>query len=194
LNTTVLEQTEHGEVPLDVYQKLANDRILFLSGYISTEMAMDITATLLLKDFENPDQKISLFINSDGGNIRDILMIYDMMNLITAPIETVCIGSTFNEAVILLAAGEPGMRLATKNSFISVGTLGHDWSAHVDVVNLKKIIKMSDEDNKRMMQIFADSTGKPLKQVSEDFQRSVFMNSTKALKYGFIDKIISFNK
>lgn len=194
MNTLVTEETENGDIPIDVYQKLANDRILFICDAISDDVATDIVATLLLKDSEDPDKKITLFINSEGGDIRNALMIYDIMNMIQAPIETVCIGSATDEAAVILAGGSPGMRLATKHAVISVSQLVHDWHMYTNLTDAQKIMEQETSDNKRMMDIFAKSTKKTLKQVMEDFERRVFMNAGQALKYGLIDKVVSFNK
>jgi ATP-dependent Clp protease protease subunit len=194
LNTLVLETTEHGDFPVDVYQKLSNDRILFVTNDINDQIAADITATLLLKDSEDSDKKITLFINSTGGDIRNALMIYDMMQMIDSPIETVCIGAAMDEAAIILAAGTPGMRFATKNSRIAVSQLVHDWITHANLTDAKKILDLSVQDNKRMMEILAKCTGKATKQVMEDFDRRVFMNAGQAAKYGLIDKVVSFSK
>lgn len=194
LNTLVLESTENGDVPLDVYQKLANDRILFICSEISDELATDIVATLLLKDSEDPENKITLFINSDGGDIRNAFMIYDVMSMIQSPIETVCIGSAMDEAAIILAGGTPGLRFATKNSVIAVSQLVHDWYTQSNLTDAKKILDQSMTDNKRMMEIIAKSCKKTVKQVSEDFDRRVFMNANQAVKYGVIDKVISPSK
>lgn len=194
MNTIVFEEAEFGLAPVDVYQKMASNRILFITGVITNELASDITATLLLKDQEDPDKKITLFINSYGGDIRDIFMIYDMMQMISAPIETVCIGEALSEAAILLVAGDPGSRFATKNSVVSVGQLEQLDHGHTDMSNAKKLLDLFTEDNQRMMKIFADACGKSLKQVMSDFDRPVFMNAQKAVKYGLIDKVIKFNK
>lgn len=194
MNTLVIESTEHGDVPLDVYQKLANDRILFICNQITDELATDIVATLLLKDSEDPEKKITLFINSDGGDIRNAFMIYDVMSMIQSPVETVCIGTATDEAAIILAGGTPGSRLATKNSIIAVSQLVHDWYTHSNLTDAKKILDQSMSDNKRMMEIISKSSGKTLKQVMDDFERRVFMNANQALKYGIIDKIVAFNK
>ena len=194
MNTIVIEQTEMGDTPLDVYQKLSNDRILFVTGDIDEKTATDICATLLLKSHENEEKKITLFINSNGGNIRDVFMIYDMMLMIDAPIETVCVGAAADEVAVLLVAGEPGMRLATKNSLISVGQLENKYGMHANMVDAKKYMQMTEEDNKRYLSVIAENSGKTLKQISENFDRRVFMNATKALKYGLIDKIVSFSK
>jgi ATP-dependent Clp protease protease subunit len=193
LNTIVTETTEQGEMPIDVFQKLCNDRILFITGEIDDNMATDITATLLLKDGECED-KITIFLNSQGGDIRNILTIYDVMCMIGSPIETVCIGTAAHGAAIILAAGTPGMRFATKHSIICIEQLINDWMKHSDLTEAKTSLAQSSEDNKRMMNIFAKTTNKPLKQIMADFDRKVFMSSQQAVKYGFIDKVVPYNK
>jgi ATP-dependent Clp protease protease subunit len=181
-------------MPVDVYQKLSNDRILFICDTISDGLATDITATLLLKDAEDSDKKITLFINSQGGDIRNVMMICDMMHLIEAPIETVCIGAATDEACLILASGTPGMRFATKNSVIAASQLVHDWMAQANLTDAKRYLELAMADNKRMMELLAKATGKTVKQVMSDFERRVFMNATQAVKYGLIDKVVSFNK
>lgn len=194
MNTIIYEDTDHGEVPVDVYQKLSDNRILFITGPITDNLASDITATLLLKDQEDPTEQITLFINSSGGDVRNVFMIYDMIQMIDAPVETVCIGEAFGEAAILLAAGASGSRLATKNSIVAIGQLQQHFQDHIDMVNAKKYLDLFMEDNLRMMKIFAEASGKMIKQVMEDFDRMVFMTAPKAFKYGLIDKIVTFNK
>jgi ATP-dependent Clp protease protease subunit len=194
LNTLVTEETEHGDLPVDVYHKLADDRILFLSDIIDDKIATDIIATLLLKDAEDSESKITLFINSEGGDIRNILMIYDMMQIIQAPIETVCIGSAMDESAIILAAGTPGMRFATKNSMISINQLTHDWANFSDLTDAKIALDQGLSDNKKMMDILAKCTKKTLKEVSTDFDRRVFFTCNQAIKYGLIDKMVVPNK
>jgi ATP-dependent Clp protease protease subunit len=194
LNTIVTESTEHGEFPVDVYQKLSNDRILFICDDINDVVASDITATLLLKDSEDSEKKITIFINSQGGDIRNALMICDMMRMIEAPIETVCIGAAMDEAAIILASGTPGQRFATKNSVIAVSQLTQKWVAHADLKDAKKFLDLITGDNKKMMEILAKTTGKTVKQVNEDFDRRVFMNAPQAVKYGLIDRVVTFSK
>lgn len=194
LNTLVLEQTEHGEVPVDVYQKLAGDRILFLTEYLDDTLASDIVATLLLKDHEDSEKKITLFINSHGGDIRNAFMIYDVMTMIHAPIETVCIGAAMDEAIVLLAGGTPGMRLATPHAIISATQLVHSFHMHTDLPGAQALFEQEKLDNQRLMEILAKVTKKTLATVKKDFDRRVFFNAKSALKYGFIDKIVTFNK
>lgn len=194
MNTFVTEETEHGDLPVDVYHKLADDRILFLSDIIDDKIATDIVATLLLKDAEDSESKITLFINSEGGDIRNILMIYDMMQMIQAPIETVCIGSAMDEAAIILAAGTPGMRFATKNSMISVNQLSHDWASYSDLTDAKIALDQGLSDNKKMMDILSKCTKKTSKEVYGHFNRRMFFTANQAIKYGLIDKMVASNK
>lgn len=194
MNTIVTEETDLGEIPIDVYQKLASDRILFITELINDDNASNIIATLLLKDMENPDEKITLFINSQGGDIRNTLMIVDMMNMIEAPIETVCIGAAMDEAAIILSSGSLGMRFATKNSVISASQLVHEWVTRANLTDAKKYLDLANMDNKRMMDVLAKTSGKTIKQVMSDFERRVFMNAAQAVKYGLVDKVITFNK
>lgn len=193
MNTIVTEDTEHGEIPVDIYQKLANDRLLFICNHIDDKLATDIVATLLLKDLESND-KITLFINSESGNIRNVLMIYDMMKIIKSPIETVCIGAAMDESAIILSAGTPGMRFATKNAVIAVSQLVNDSVSFSDLTDAKMNLDLVVSDNKKMMDIIAKTTQKPVKQVMADFDRRVFMNANQAVRYNLIDKVVSFSK
>lgn len=194
MNTLVLEETENGEMPLDVYQKLANDRILFITDYIDDHIATDLIATLLLKDHEDNEKKITLFINSPGGDIRNAFMIYDVMNLIHAPIETVCMGAAMDESALILVGGAKGMRLATKNSIISINQLVNPWHMHTNLTDAKNLMDQFNIDNNRLLDILSKASGKSVKQIKTDFNRRSFFTAQKALKYGFLDKIISFNK
>lgn len=188
-----MEETETGEYPVDVYQKLSEDRILFLCNNLTDNIATDLISTLLLKDNEN-NEKITLFINSMGGDIRNALMIHDMIQMLGSPLETVCIGSAMNEAVILLAAGTPGMRYVTKNSIISVSQIVNEWAAHANLTDAKKILDLTVKDNKRMMSILAECTGKTLKTINSDFERKVYMSPNQAVKYGLVDKVVKISK
>jgi ATP-dependent Clp protease protease subunit len=191
MNTIVLQETEHGDQAIDVYQKLANDRILFITDFITNDLATDICATLLLKDFEDSDKKITLFINCEGGEMRSTFMIYDTMKLISAPVETVCIGAAMDEAAIILAGGTPGLRFATKNATIAVSQLVQNWNTHTNMTDGKNLMDQFIVDNNRFMEILGKASNKNVKQVKIDFDRKVFFSAPQALKYGLIDKVIS---
>lgn len=189
MNTIITETTEHGEMPVDVFTKLANDRILFINDQVDDAIAADISATILLKDSEETE-KITLFLNTEGGDIRSIFMIYDMMKMVESPIETVCLGSALGEAALLLAAGELGMRYATKNSIISIGQLLHDHQILSDLSDAKSLLERKKQDNKEFMEALAKATKKSLNQVMKDYERKKFLTPKQALQYGLIDGII----
>lgn len=194
MNTLVLEQTEHGDVPVDVYAKLSQDRILFLSEDLHDELATDMVATLLLKDSEDPEKKITLFINSHGGDIRNAFMIYDVMSMIQAPVETVCIGAAMDEALILLSGGEPGMRFSTPHAIISATQLLPGLHMHTDLPGAEAVMQQHKLDNDRLMEILSKTSKKKISQVRKDFDRRVFLSAKDALKYGFIDGIVQLTK
>ena len=190
MNTIVTEQTEMGAMPIDIYAKLASDRILFINGHIDDQMATDTTATLLLKDFEEESQKISLFINSDGGDIRSVFMIYDMMQLVRSPIETYCVGMAQDEAVLLLAAGTPGLRFATGNAIISPSMLAHIGGFYSTVGDAKTEMKRFQADNKDFMELLAKHSKNSLTKVMTEFEHKVFYTPKKAQTFGLIDHVI----
>lgn len=191
MNTLVLEETEHGKQAVDVWQKLADSRVLFISDMLTDDVATDITATLLLKDQEDPNSKITLFINTDGGDIRNAFMIYDIMQVIDAPVETVCIGAAMDEAVIILAGGTKGMRYATKNAILSVSQLNNNFMTHTNLIDANGLMEQLNKDNNRLIEILGKCSNKSVKTIKKDFQRKVFMTPTEAIKYQLIDKIIS---
>jgi ATP-dependent Clp protease, protease subunit len=187
MNTLVLEETENGLQPIDVYVKLANDRILFLTNEITDSLTTDIIATLILKDYENSMEKVTLFINSDGGDIRNVFSICDTINMIECPVETICIGSAMNEAALILASGTRGMRSATQNAIISCTQLIADFAFRTNMVDADNLMKQLVIDNKRVMEIYSRTSGKTVKQVKTDFERQKFFDSNQAKKYGLID-------
>lgn len=194
MNTLVFEKTEHGEVPIDVYHKLANDRIFFINGEIDENVASDIAASLLVKDSEDQEKKITLFLNSHGGDIRNCFMILDIMKMISAPIETVCFGGVTDGAALILASGTKGMRFITKNSSVDFCQLSHDSMRYGDLTEAKSRLDRSISDNKRMMEIVSICTSKSIKEVSFKFDRRIFMNASQAINFGFADHLTKSKK
>jgi ATP-dependent Clp protease, protease subunit len=186
--------TEHGEMPIDIFTKLAKDRILFISDYVDNRAAADITATLLLKNNEDSEEKLSLFISSEGGDIRSVFMIYDMMQLMNCPLETVCVGSAMNEVVLLLAAGDAGLRYATANADICCSQLMQEKYYRADLLDAKSITKRIHDDNKRFLTALAAKVGKKLPEVSAALEQKVFMNAKQAKTFGIIDQVIGGKK
>ena len=196
MNTIIIEETEHGDYPIDIYTKLSRDRILFLYDYIDDKLATDIVATLLLKDSEfneggsDEDNKISIFINAEGGDIRNVFMIYDVIKMLQSPIETVCVGSAMDEVTLLLAAGTPGRRFATQNAVVCPSQLMADRSFYANLTDAKGIMERFSRDNKDFMTALAKCSNKPFKQVMEDFERKKFMTAKQAVAYGIIDGVV----
>lgn len=193
MNTFILEEQKN-HIPVDVYQKLSDNRILFIDSYINDKIAVDITAALLLKDAEDPTNKISIFINSYGGDIRSIFMIYDMMKIIRAPIETICMGAAMSEAVLLLAAGTHGLRFATQNAMICPNQLMYTDSQYSDLTDAKITLDQIKLDNKKFIEALSKCTKKPVKTLTNELNRRKFFSPKEALKRGFIDEIIKSKK
>jgi len=190
MNTLVTEVTEHGEIPVDVYQKLANDRILFIYDYLDDKLASELSAIFLLKGEEDPEEPITLLINCEGGDIRAVLMVYDVMQLLSCPIKTICVGSACQEAVILLSSGTKGMRFATENSLITASQLYHQSVSISDMTDTKSFLEQAKKDNDVAMTILAKNTNKTKKEIMTFFERKKYFTSKQAKKFGLIDKIV----
>lgn len=175
---------------MDIYTKLANDRILFVYDYVDDKLATDITATLLLKDCEDPEAKISLFINSEGGDIRSVFMIYDMLQLLNCEVETVCVGAAMHEVVLLLVAGTPGKRYATKNAVICPSQLVQEKYYRANLADAKSVLERIQKDNNNYMSALAKKIDKKVADVKVKFENKNFMSAKQAKTYGIIDEII----
>jgi ATP-dependent Clp protease protease subunit len=143
MNTIVLEKNENvEELRVDVFSRLLQNRIIFIDDLTTDKTAMDIVAVLLCLDkFDNENQgiknKVTIFINSEGGDIRNVFAIYDTMKRMSSPIETFCIGSAMREAALLLSAGTKGHRVITKNSDICLSQINSQYVSHGDLTNTK---------------------------------------------------------
>ena len=190
MNTIITEKNERGEeVAYDVFSKLIESRILFLHDYISDEIATDIVATLIYLDHLSED-KISLYLNCEGGDIESVFTIYDTISMIASEVETVCMGEVMNEAVLLLAAGNKGKRFATKSSFMCIKQLDHKYSAHGDMTKVEIMLEQSKKENARFLEALSECTGKSVKKLTKDMERDLFLDPTHAKKYNLIDEII----
>lgn len=190
LNTSILEKTENGYISYDIFQKLAGDRLLFISEPIDDRIATDIVACLYHLDSEDDSKKISLYINSEDGDIRSVLMIYDVIKMMKSPIETVCVGSAFGEAAVLLSAGTKGMRLATRSALICMNQILFHEFVHSDMHDAKTLLSQVSSDNDRVMKILSKTTGKTLSKVKKDCTKKMYMDAAQAKAYGIIDKVI----
>ena len=184
----IVEQTSRGERSYDIYSRLLEDRIVFLSGEIDDATANTVVAQLIYLEAKDPSKDISLYINSPGGSVSAGLAIYDTMNYVKCDVSTICIGMAASMGAFLLSSGAKGKRLALPNAEImihqpSAGTQGQITDMAIHLRRLETI-------KKRMNSILAANTGKPVEAVTADTERDNFMTAQEALEYGLIDKVI----
>ena len=184
----VIEQTSKGERSYDIYSRLLNDRIVFLSDEINDVTASLVVAQLLHLESQDPDKDIALYINSPGGSVTAGMAIFDTMNYIKCDVSTICVGMAASMGAFLLAAGAKGKRFALPNSEIMIhqplgGMQGQasDMKIHAD--HIMKI-------RQRINEILARETGKPIEQIEIDTDRDNFLSADEAAAYGLIDKVI----
>jgi ATP-dependent Clp protease protease subunit len=184
----VVEQTNRGERAYDIYSRLLNDRIVFLSGTVEDEMANVIVAQLLYLEAQDPDKDIFLYINSPGGSVTAGMAIYDTMQYIRCDVSTICIGMAASMGAFLLGAGAKGKRKALENAEIMIhqpsgGTQGQVTDIQIHVERLMRI-------KTKMNKIMSDFTGQTLKKISNDVERDYFMEASEAKEYGIIDEVL----
>lgn len=183
----IIDKEEGVEKSFDIYSKLLKERIVFLSGEITDEVANLIVSELLyLNSLGNDD--IYLYINSPGGSVTAGMAIYDTMNFIKADVVTICVGMCASMGAFLLSSGCKGKRMSLKNGEIMIhqplgGVKGQasDIQIHAD-----RIIKMK----KKLNSILASNTSKDMKVIERDTERDNYMDAKEALEYGLIDKIV----
>ena len=184
---TVVEQTGRGERAYDIYSRLLNDRIIFLSDEVNDATTSLVVAQLLFLEAQDPDKDISFYINSPGGSVTAGMAIYDTMNFIKCDVSTICIGMAASMGAFLLSAGAKGKRIALPHSEIMIHQpLGGAQGQASDIkIRADLILRTRDMLNK----ILAENTGKSIEQIEKDTDRDNFMTAEQALEYGLIDKI-----
>ncbi len=183
----VVDQTSNGERSYDIYSRLLEDRIIFLTGEINDAVANMIVAQLIYLEGKNPDKDIFLYINSPGGSVSAGLAIFDTINFIKCDVSTCCIGLAASMGAFLLASGTKGKRFALPNSEIMIHQpLGGAQGQASDIeIQAKHIQKIKEKINR----ILSERTGQPLEKVEKDTDRDFYMSAEQALEYGLIDKI-----
>lgn len=184
----VVEQTNRGERSYDIYSKLLDDRIVFITGEINDASANTVVAQLLFLENKDPEKDICLYINSPGGSVSAGLAIYDTMNYIKCDVQTICIGLAASMGAFLLSSGAKHKRFALPNSEIMIhqplgGAQGQatDIAIHANhIINTKK----------KMNKILSANTGQSLKTIERDTDRDNFLSAEEAENYGLIDKVL----
>lgn len=184
----VVEQTSRGERSFDIYSRLLQDRIIFLSDEVNDTTASLVVAQLLFLESQDPDKDILLYINSPGGSITAGMAIYDTMNYVKCDVSTVCIGMAASMGAFLLSAGTKGKRIALPHSEIMIHQpLGGAQGQASDIkIRAELILRTRDMLNK----ILSENTGKSIEQIEKDTDRDYFMTAQEALEYGIIDRIL----
>lgn len=185
----VVEQTARGERSYDIYSRLLQDRIIFVTGVVSDDMANVVIAQLLFLEREDPDRDIDMYINSPGGSVSAGLAIYDTMQLIRPSVATICAGLAASAASVLLTGGAPGKRMALPYSKImihqpSIGSVGGQAT---DIeITAREIIAT----RRILAGIYEKTTGKPIEAVLHDLERDLYLSAPEAQAYGLIDRVI----
>jgi len=184
----VIESTGRGERAYDIYSLLLKERIVFLGTAIDDNVANLIVAQLLFLAREDPEREIRLYIHSPGGVIYAGLAIYDTMQSVSCPVETIAVGSTASMATVLLAAGTPGRRYALPNATIHMHQpAGGARGQAVDLqIQAEEILRL----RRRLNDILVKHTGQPLDRIERDTDRDYFMDADQARAYGVVDEVI----
>ena len=183
----VIEQTGRGERSYDIFSRLLNDRIIFLSDEVNDATASLVVAQMLFLEAQDPTKDISFYINSPGGSVTAGMAIYDTMQYIKCDVSTICIGMAASMGAFLLSAGTKGKRIALPHSerMIHQPLGGAQGQASDIKIRAELILRTRDMLNK----ILSENTGKPIEQIEKDTDRDNFMTAQQALEYGLIDKI-----
>jgi ATP-dependent Clp protease protease subunit len=183
----VVEQTSRGERSFDIFSRLLRERIVFVTGPVEDGMASLIVAQLLFLESENPSKPISMYINSPGGVVTAGMAIHDTMQYIKPRVSTVCVGQAASMGSFLLAAGEPGMRIALPNARIMVHqpSGGARGMASDIEIQAKEILRI----RARMNDLYVKYTGQSLTEIEKALDRDTFLEADEAKKFGIVDKV-----
>ena len=184
----VVEQTSRGERSFDIFSRLLNDRIIFLSEEVNDTTASLIVAQLLYLEAQDPDKDIQFYINSPGGSVTAGMAIYDTMRYIKCDVATICVGMAASMGAFLLSAGTKGKRLALPNAEImihqpSAGTQGQITDMAIHMKRLQTI-------KERMNRIMAENTGRTIEEVTAACERDNFMTAEEAMAFGLVDRVL----
>jgi ATP-dependent Clp protease protease subunit len=186
---TVVEESSRGERAFDIYSLLLRDRIVFLGQEVDDQIANLIITQILYLEAQDPDKDIALYINSPGGMAYAGMAIYDVIQHVAPEVSTICVGMGMSAAAMILCAGAPGKRLALPNSRIMIhqGSAGTRGAPSDMEIQLREVLATT----RRMAEIIAHHSGKPVEQVEKDIDRDYFMTAEDAMAYGLIDDILA---
>ena len=185
----VLESTSRGERSYDIYSRLLKDRIIFLGEEVNDVTASLVVAQLLFLESEDPNKDINLYINSPGGSVTAGMAIYDTMKYIKCDVSTICLGMAASMGAFLLSGGAKGKRFALPNAEIMIHQPSGGAQGQATEINIaaEHILKT----RKKLNEILAANTGKPLETIERDTERDNYMSAQEAMEYGLIDRVIT---
>lgn len=185
----VVDRTDSGERSFDIYSRLLEDRVIFLSGEINDDVANLVVAQLIYLESKDPTKDISLYINSPGGSVSAGLAIYDTMNYIRCDVSTICIGLAASMGAFLLSSGTEGKRYALPNSEIMIHqVLGGAQGQATDVeIQTKQLLKIKQKLNR----LLAENVGRDITEVEHDTERDNYLSASEAKAYGIIDEVFT---
>src|SRR5487761_1356094 len=185
----VVEQTGRGERSYDIYSRLLKDRIVFLGGQVTDDLANLVTAQLLFLESDDPEREVNMYINSPGGSVTAGLAIYDTMQFVKPPVSTLCVGQAASMGSLLLTAGTTGKRYALPHSRILIHQPhgGFEGQAADIEIQARETVRIRDLLN----EILSKHTGQPVKKIEKDTDRDNFMSAAEAVEYGLIDEVIT---
>jgi ATP-dependent Clp protease, protease subunit len=186
---TVLDQSARGERAFDIYSLLLKERIVFLGQEVDDQIANLLVAEMLYLEAQDPDRDIHLYINSPGGLAYGGMAIYDVMQHVRCEVSTICVGMGMSAAAMILCGGAPGKRLALPSAKIMIhqGSAGARGAPRDMEIHLREVMSTT----RRMAEIIAYHTGRPVDQVEQDIDRDYYMTAGEAKEYGLIDDIIA---
>jgi ATP-dependent Clp protease protease subunit len=190
MNSIIVENINGQESQVDAFQKLFENRNIFLYDYV--DVATNVVADLLYLDSVS-NEKITLFINSEGGYVKDILMIYDIIKTIKSPLQTICAGACLHEPILLLALGQKGNRFCTKNAILAISQANPDGFYPSDLNDIKINYDEMKKNNDRYMKALGDCLECDLGEMSKYLDRRQFLTAEAAVDYKIIDKVINYS-
>ncbi|GAB04962.1 ATP-dependent Clp protease proteolytic subunit [Gordonia amarae] len=189
-----IEHTPNGQRQYDPYAKLFEERIVFVGTPIDQTVANDVMAQLLVLESQDPDRDITMYINSPGGSVPDMLAIYDTMQYVHCDIVTVCLGEAASAAAILLAGGTPGKRAALPNATILIHQPRTGGAFQGQVSDLEIQAAEIERIRNRLDEILAGHTGQPADKIRRDTDRDNILTAAQAKEYGIVDEVFEYRK
>ncbi|HMS73747.1 ATP-dependent Clp protease proteolytic subunit [Gordonia sp. (in: high G+C Gram-positive bacteria)] len=189
-----IEHTPNGQRQYDPYAKLFEERIVFVGTPIDQTVANDVMAQLLVLESQDPDRDITMYINSPGGSVPDMLAIYDTMQYVHCDIVTVCLGEAASAAAILLAGGTPGKRAALPNATILIHQPRTGGAFQGQVSDLEIQAAEIERIRNRLDEILSGHTGQPADKIRRDTDRDNILTAAQAKEYGIVDEVFEYRK